>query len=242
MTWDALETLVKRLAEQVGRDHDVLLAITRGGLVPSGMLAYLLGHRDILVAAVAYYDDHGQPGDQPAFLQFPSDPLLHGKRVLIVDEVWDTGTTIEAVVERVRLAGGAPTTAVLHYKPHRSKVHSVPDYHVVSTDAWVRLPLQVRPLAALEPRLRSLQRRSDPAERNHAEDPLMEPAERAWGARVEDDLLACKRAASGRLDLDHQAQIHPLAGRPLDLASRRSHSITVHSAMSDMPPSIVRSR
>ena len=142
VTWEALEDLVKRLADQVGREHDVLLAITRGGLVPAGMLAYLLGQRDILVAAVAFYDDHGQPGDQPAFLQFPSDPLLHGKRVLIVDEVWDTGTTIEAVVERVRLAGGRPTTAVLHYKPGRSRVQSVPDHHVVSTDAWVVYPFK----------------------------------------------------------------------------------------------------
>jgi hypothetical protein len=142
VSWDALERLVKRLAEQVGRDHDVLLAITRGGLVPAGMLAYLLGHRDILVAAVAFYDDEGRPGDQPAFLQFPADPLLHGKRVLIIDEVWDTGTTIDAVVERVRLAGGEPTTAVLHYKPQRSRVESVPDHHVVSTDAWVVYPFK----------------------------------------------------------------------------------------------------
>jgi hypoxanthine phosphoribosyltransferase len=98
--------------------------------------------RDILVAAVAYYDDHGQPRDQPVFLQFPADPVLVGKRVLIVDEVWDTGTTIEAVVDRVRLGGGLPTTAVLHYKPERSKVESTPDHFVVSTDAWVVYPFK----------------------------------------------------------------------------------------------------
>jgi len=142
VSWEKLEELVKRLALAVGKDHDVLLAITRGGLVPSGMLAYLLGSRDIVVAAVAFYDDEGKPGDQPAFLQFPADPLLHGKRVLIVDEVWDTGTTIAAVVERVRLAGGEPTTAVIHYKPARSKVSSAPDHYVVSTDAWVVYPFK----------------------------------------------------------------------------------------------------
>lgn len=140
--WPKLEGLVKELAEKVRGEYDVMLAITRGGLVPAGMLAYLLGMRDILVAAVAYYDDHGQPRDTPVFLQFPSDPLLHGKRVLIVDEVWDTGTTIEAVIERVRLGGGAPTTAVLHYKPGRSKVLSVPDHFMVSTDAWVVYPFK----------------------------------------------------------------------------------------------------
>jgi len=93
-----------------------------------------------VVAAVAYYDDAGKPSEQPTFLQFPSDPLLHGRRVLVVDEVWDTGTTIAAVAERVRLAGGRPTTAVLHYKPLRSKVSIVPDHHVVATDAWVVYP------------------------------------------------------------------------------------------------------
>jgi hypoxanthine phosphoribosyltransferase len=141
--WGKLERLVMDLAERVRADHfDVMLSITRGGLVPAGMLAYRLGIRDVRVAAVAFYDDQGRPGAQPTFLQFPADPLLNGKRVLIVDEVWDTGTTIDAVVERVRLGGGEPTTAVLHYKPARSKVRSTPDHFVVSTDAWVVYPFK----------------------------------------------------------------------------------------------------
>ena len=140
VTWPDLDGLVEQLADAVGGDYDVVLTITRGALVPTGMLVYRLGMRNIVVAAVAYYDDAGQPAEQPTFLQFPSDPLLHGRRVLIIDEVWDTGTTIAAVVERVRLAGGQPTTAVLHYKPARSKVPIVPDHYVVGTDAWVVYP------------------------------------------------------------------------------------------------------
>ena len=142
VTWDDLDRLVGELAEQVSGEYDVMLAITRGALVPAGMLAYRMGLRNIVVAAVAFYDDEGQPADQPSFLQFPSDPLLHDRRVLIVDEVWDTGTTIQAVIDRVRLAGGHPTTAVLHYKPGRSRVSSVPDHHVVTTDAWVVYPFK----------------------------------------------------------------------------------------------------
>jgi len=142
VTWDELETLVKQLAEQVRGEYDVMLAITRGALVPAGMLAYLLGIRNILVAAVAYYDDEGHRADQPTFLQFPAEPLLTGKRILIVDEVWDTGTTIQAVIDRVEMAGGTPTTAVLHYKPRRSRVSSLPDHHVVATDAWVVYPFK----------------------------------------------------------------------------------------------------
>lgn len=142
VTWENLDDLVGTLADKVGSDYDVVLAITRGALVPAGMLAYRLGLRNILVAAVAYYDDSGQPAEQPTFFQFPADPLLHGQRVLVVDEVWDTGTTIEAVVERVRMAGGRPTTAVLHYKPGRSTAGTVPDHFVVATNAWVVYPFK----------------------------------------------------------------------------------------------------
>jgi uncharacterized protein len=142
VSWDELERLVVQLADRVRGEYDVLLAITRGALVPAGILAYRLGIRNILVAAVAYYDDDGKPGPEPIFLQFPADPLLHGRRVLIVDEVWDSGTTIHAVVERVRRAGGTPTTAVLHFKPERSKVAGEPDHHVVTTDRWVVYPFK----------------------------------------------------------------------------------------------------
>ncbi len=143
VSWDELDQLVMILAERLaGQDFDVMLAITRGGMVPAGMLSYRLGLRDILVAAVEYYDDHGRPGPHPTFFQFPADPLLRGKRVLIVDEVWDSGTTIHAVTERVRQAGGDPVTAVLHYKPTHSVVEGRPDVHAVETDAWVVYPFK----------------------------------------------------------------------------------------------------
>jgi uncharacterized protein len=142
VSWEELSAMVADLAESVRGEYDVMLAITRGGLVPAGMLAYRLGIRNILVAAVEYYDDDGVPGPRPTFLQFPSDPLLRGQRVLIVDEVWDSGTTIHAVTERVRQAGGLPTTAVLHFKPDRSQVPGRPDHHVVTTDHWVVYPFK----------------------------------------------------------------------------------------------------
>jgi hypoxanthine phosphoribosyltransferase len=143
VTWDELDRLIGDLADRLaGEAFDLMLAITRGGLVPAGMLAYRLRIRNILVAAVEFYDDHGQPGPRPTFLQFPADPLLRGQRILVVDEVWDSGTTIDAVTQRVRQAGGIPTTAVLHWKPGRSVVAGAPDVHAVTTDAWVVYPFK----------------------------------------------------------------------------------------------------
>ena len=142
VSWSELEELIAQLADQVRGEYDVLMAVTRGGLVPAGMLAYRLGMRNILVAAVAFYDEGEKTRPAPEFLEFPEPQLLAGRRVLILDEVWDSGSTITAVAERVRRAGGHPTTAVLHYKPGRSKVGSGPDHFVVATDAWVVYPFK----------------------------------------------------------------------------------------------------
>ena len=143
VTWDDLDRLVAGLAERLSTEQfDLMLAITRGGLVPAGMLAYRLRIRNILVAAVAFYDDEGRPGPHPTFLQFPADPLLRGREVLVVDEVWDSGTTIHAVTERIRQAGGYPTTVVVHYKPTHSVVPGAPDVHAVETDRWVVYPFK----------------------------------------------------------------------------------------------------
>jgi hypothetical protein len=140
LSWDEIAAMVAQLAEDVTGEYDVLLAITRGGLIPAGLLAYHLRLRDILVAAVQFYGDDGRRGAAPTFLQFPADPLLHGRRVLVVDEVWDSGRTIQAVTERIVQAGGRPTTAVLHWKPDRSEVAARPDHHVSRTSSWIVYP------------------------------------------------------------------------------------------------------
>jgi hypothetical protein len=144
VTWTEIAAMVGQLAEAVRGEYDVLLAITRGGLIPAGLLAYHLRIRNILVAAVEFYRDDGGRAAVPTFLQFPSDPLLRGRRVLVVDEVWDSGRTIEAVTGRIRQAGGTPTTAVLHWKPDRSEVDGRPDHHVVRTSDWIVYPWSTR--------------------------------------------------------------------------------------------------
>jgi uncharacterized protein len=140
LTWDHIQAMVEELARRSHQPYDALLAITRGGLVPAGLLAYHLGQRNILVAAVQFYSGVARRAQQPTFLQFPADPFLSGQRILIVDDIWDSGKTISAVKERVLAAGGTPITAVLHYKPEASVYPDEPDYFVETTDAWIVYP------------------------------------------------------------------------------------------------------
>jgi uncharacterized protein len=144
LTWTQIEDLAIRLADRLPSDYDVMLVITRGGMVPACIISERLNLRNILVAAVMFYTEQERTLDKPIFLQFPADPLLNGHRVLIVDDVWDSGRTIMAVRERVIDAGGLPETAVLHYKPARNAFSNLrPDYYIDETDAWIVYPWDV---------------------------------------------------------------------------------------------------
>jgi hypothetical protein len=143
VSWDDLDRLVGVLAEKVGSDYDLVLAITRGGLVPAGILAYRLDLREILVAGVEFYTTGGATHEAPIFGHFPDAELLRGRRILVVDEVWETGETMAAVFARVRAAGGLPTSAVIHYKPGRSRVAIEPDHCAALAHGWVTYPYKV---------------------------------------------------------------------------------------------------
>ena len=140
VTWEDLDALVARLAVQVGREHDLVLAITRGGLVPAGMLAYRLNLREILVVGVEFYRSEGGTHPAPVIGHFPDAALLRGQRILVVDEVWETGETMTEVLARVRAAGGTPVSAVIHYKPGRTRVAGAPDHWAATVHDWVTYP------------------------------------------------------------------------------------------------------
>jgi len=141
LSWQQIERIVELLADQMrDRTFDAMLAVTRGGLVPAGLMAYHLGIRNILVAAVEFYSGVGRRADAPTFLQFPADPFLSGKTILVVDDIWDSGKTISAVKARVQAAGGNPVTAVLHYKPEASLFPDQPEYYVETTNEWIVYP------------------------------------------------------------------------------------------------------
>lgn len=140
--WDDITRLVGALAYQLqGKDFDAMLVVTRGGMVPAGLLSETLDIRNILVAAVQFYTGIGATLDDPRFLQFPESKLLNGKSILVVDDVWDSGRTASEVCQRIIDAGGDPTLAVLHYKPRASRYPDrAPDFHAELTEDWIVYP------------------------------------------------------------------------------------------------------
>ncbi|MBI5354104.1 MAG: phosphoribosyltransferase [Chloroflexi bacterium] len=148
ITWDEMDRLIDYLLPQFKREFTAMVMITRGGIIPGGMLAEAMNITHILTAAV---DFPAQMASQrsslmmwPEFIQFPSEDKLRGRPTLIVDDVWGSGRTITAVKNRVSAAGGFPETCVLHFNPYRNLFGSVrPDYYAAVTDAFIIYPWEV---------------------------------------------------------------------------------------------------
>lgn len=145
LNWHDVDRLVGDLIPRLmAYTYDLVLAITRGGIVPAAIIAERLGIAQVLVASVDFYEDEEHDLDWPVFMQFPADSSLRGKTVLIVDDIWDRGKQVVNVTERVKQAGGRPYSAVIHYKSHRSRFpDQSPDFYAVETTDWIIYPWEV---------------------------------------------------------------------------------------------------
>ena len=139
--WSDIERMVSALLRRIPTDYDNILVITRGGMVPACLISERTNIRNILCAAVVFYEGEARALPAPVFVQFPDDPLVNGRRILVVDDVWDTGSTIVAVRNRLRRAGAKVDCCVLHYKPSHSKFPGDgPDFYAEETDGWIVYP------------------------------------------------------------------------------------------------------
>ena len=144
LTWHDVDALIDQLVPQFEREYDALLMVTRGGIIPGGLIAELLKMQVVLTAAVEFLPASEQRMAWPTFLQFPADNQLRNKNILVVDDIWDSGRTIMSVVGRIQSANGNAETAVLHYKPGQSFFTGEgPTYYAAITHKWIVYPWEM---------------------------------------------------------------------------------------------------
>jgi hypothetical protein len=155
VTWAEVDEIVDNLVPQIKAigGFDGIVLITRGGIIPGGLLAEALGISYILTAAVRFADREFSAVSEvatpmklslPAFLQFPSDNLLRDRQLLLVDDVWGSGRTSISISGRIRAADAKVFTCVFHYDPYRSLFPDAkPDFYGAITDAYVIYPWEV---------------------------------------------------------------------------------------------------
>lgn len=152
LTWAGYGPAARELAQQVADDGyrpEMLLAVARGGLLPAGSVGYALSVKNIYVMNVEYYTGVDSRLDVPVMLPPYLDLVdMEDVKVLIVDDVADTGHTLKLVHDFLLERVGEVRSAVLYEKP-QSLVKC--EYVWKRTAAWINFPWSTEsPLVSAE--------------------------------------------------------------------------------------------
>ncbi|MEJ7724606.1 MAG: phosphoribosyltransferase [Ilumatobacteraceae bacterium] len=141
MGWDVFGVASRELAEMVADDHyepDMILSIARGGLLIGAALGYALAIKNVYSMNVEFYTGVDERLEVPRILPPAPDFVdLGHARILIADDVADTGHTLRSVHEFCEGQVAEVRSAVLYEKSH-SVVHC--DYVWRRTDLWINFP------------------------------------------------------------------------------------------------------
>lgn len=135
VSWSQFDRLAGALAQAIrasGFRPEVVVAIARGGFVPARILCDRLGVMDLASFRIEHY--RGQRIEAQARVCQPLNIALVGRKVLVVDDLSDTGETFEVAVAYLRELGAAEVrTAALH---HKQQSRFVPDYYARRLRKW----------------------------------------------------------------------------------------------------------
>src|ERR1700736_4809598 len=138
MTWTEFGVASRSLAQQVadsGFRPDMVLAVARGGLTVAGALAYALSVKNCFAMNVEFYTGVDERLDVPVMLPPTLDLVdVRGLRVLVADDVADTGRTLALVRDVIQPHVADARGAVLYQQP-RSEVDCEYVWH--HTDLWI---------------------------------------------------------------------------------------------------------
>lgn len=150
MCWDDLGAGARELARMIaadGYEPEMILSIARGGLLVGAALGYALDVKNVYTMNVEYYTGVDERLEVPRILPPAPDFVdLHEARILIADDVADTGHTLESVQAFCAGKVGEVRVAVLYEKP-ASVVRC--DYVWRRTDRWIDFPWSAQPPVAV---------------------------------------------------------------------------------------------
>jgi hypoxanthine phosphoribosyltransferase len=146
LTWTLFGEATRALAQTIaddGFEPDIVLAVARGGLTVAGALAYALAVKNCFAMNVEFYTGIDERLDVPVMLPPTLDLVdIRGLRVLVADDVADTGKTLELVRSVIAEHVTEARCAVL-YQKSRSIIDA--EYVWRHTDRWINFPWSCDP-------------------------------------------------------------------------------------------------
>jgi len=136
VSWERIQSLSRRLATAIhdsGFRPDIIIAIGRGGYVPARILADYLDSMALTSIKVEHYR-RGAEKQSVARVAYPLCQDIAGLRVLLVDDVSDSGDTYVVALEHLSAWRPAQvTTAALH---HKMVSTYKPDHYAEEIHQW----------------------------------------------------------------------------------------------------------
>lgn len=140
LTWNDIVRMSLHLCEKIKKSNfnpTVIITILRGGLVPARIISDCLHINRFYVMGVSFYTDVASHKGEPVITQ-PLSVNLEGHTALLVDDVVDTGESIEVAKEHILSLGAKQVrVATLHKKPWAK---FIPDFYLSESDSWIVYP------------------------------------------------------------------------------------------------------
>jgi uncharacterized protein len=143
-SWNRIYDMLLDLAGRIRKDvfkPDIIVGISRGGWPPARVLSDLLSNPNVANVRAEFYLGIAETGSEPTLTQ-PVSVKTRGKKILIVDEVADTGKSLKMVRKHIVQEGAREVrTVTVYYKPW-SVVR--PDYFAKETSDWIVFPWEIK--------------------------------------------------------------------------------------------------
>jgi len=143
-SWNQIYKMLLNLAGKIQRNGfkpDIIVGVSRGGWPPARVLSDLMDNPNLANVRAEFYLGVAETKEEPVLTQ-PVSVKVADKKVLVVDEVADTGKSLKLVKEHIIKQGATEVKiATVYYKPW-SIVK--PDYYEKETSRWIVFPWEIK--------------------------------------------------------------------------------------------------
>jgi hypoxanthine phosphoribosyltransferase len=162
LTWEQVDMYCKFLAEKVRDSYsnrrefrhsrwvpNVIVSIGRGGMIPARMLSDHLELKDVHLFGIKLYKDVGEKLENPVIENF--DICVEGKDVLLVDDLVDSGETMEILIKEMTDRGAKNVATAVLLAKNIDKPYDV-DYYAsrFQKDEWIVFPWELHEFKVVE--------------------------------------------------------------------------------------------
>ncbi|MEM3874460.1 MAG: phosphoribosyltransferase [Candidatus Bathyarchaeia archaeon] len=142
--WNQIYRMLMKITEKIKKDNfkpDIIVGVSRGGWPPARVLSDLLENPNLANVKVEFYVGVAETKGAPTLTQ-PVSVKVAGKKVLVVDEVADTGKSLQLIKGHLQKEGAAEVRIAAVYLKPWSIIK--PDYYARETSRWIVFPWEIK--------------------------------------------------------------------------------------------------